>query len=158
MAERPRFLADEMLGSLARWLRIMGYDTGYAKGRDDTAILREARAERRVLLTRDRQLAERAGDGGLLIESDELEEQLAQVTGRYGLKFDEPMTRCALCNGELVLVPRSEVAGKVPPRVLEANEEFLVCRSCGQVYWKGSHWDRIVKQLDRALRGGSGPR
>ena len=158
MTERPRFLADEMLGSLARWLRIMGYDTEYVKDLDDTSILKEARAECRILLTRDRQLAERAGEGGLLVLSDDLEEQMAQVAERYRLRFDEPMTRCALCNGELVLVPRQEVAGKVQARVLEANEEFFVCKSCGQIYWKGSHWGRIVRQLERALRAGSDPR
>jgi uncharacterized protein with PIN domain len=150
MDRRPRFLADEMLGSLARWLRIMGYDTAYARDRGDTEILAQARDEDRMLLTRDRQLAERAGERGLLVESADLERQLRQVIEAYGLVLDEPMTRCTLCNGVLVRISPEEAADLVPPRVREAWDEFYRCTKCGQVYWKGTHWKRIGERLDRA--------
>jgi uncharacterized protein with PIN domain len=160
MAER-RFLADAMLGSLARWLRIMGHDTVYARDVNDDQILVRARAEGRTVLTRDRQLAERAGGEGMFVRSDDPAEQLEEVVRRYGLRFDEGATRCTRCNG--VLLPRApeEVGDRVPPLVRERQDAFLQCSSCGQIYWKGTHWERIVAQVGAALdkaRCGSSPR
>lgn len=148
---RHRFLADEMLGTLARWLRMMGYDTEYARDLLDSEVLELARAEGRIVLTRDRQLAERARDHGLLIESDTLEEQLEQVISTFGLRSDRPMTRCTVCNGELRTVGREEVRGSVPERVLSLRTEFYLCPDCGQIYWKGTHWEDIERRLERLL-------
>jgi uncharacterized protein with PIN domain len=159
MAE-PRFLADEMLGTLARWLRMMGYDTVYARDLLDREVLGMARAEGRILLTRDRQLAERARDGGLLVTTDVLEEQLEQVIAAFGLREDRPMTRCTKCNGRLETVGREAVAGRVPERVLAIRTEFYLCPKCGQIYWKGTHWDNIERRLERLRnpKDGSSPR
>ena len=150
MVER-KFLAVEMLGSLARWLRIMGYDTSYARDMADNDILSQAQKEGRIILTRDRQLAERASMDGMFIQSDDDAEQLRQVIRRYALYFDEESTRCARCNGLLSIKQRSEVESRVPPRVLERQEEFQVCSLCGQIYWKGTHWRDIRKRIALAL-------
>jgi uncharacterized protein len=150
MADRPRFAVDEMLGSLARWLRIMGYDAAYEKGLNDTAMLEKARQESRTLLTRDKQLAARAGKQGLLVRSDVLEEQIAEVASAYALRFDESRTRCTLCNG-LLRPAREEELTEVPPRVRERHTEFFVCEGCGQIYWNGTHWKNIREQLRKAL-------
>jgi uncharacterized protein with PIN domain len=158
MGDRPRFLADEMLGSLARWLRIIGYDTTYAKDLNDRDVLELARSEGRILLTRDHQLAERAGERGLLVTSTALDEQLEQVAAAYGLKMDEPMSRCTVCNGPLRAAGGEEVEGRVPERVRSSHHEFYVCQNCGQVYWKGSHWDRINIRLSRVLTTDNNPR
>lgn len=161
MATEPRFLADEMLGSLARWLRIMGYDTEYARDMTDGDILQRAETEGRTVLTRDRELALRAGDRGMLVRSDDGDEQLTEVTRCFGLIFDEAHTRCALCNRELVPITADEASERVPPRVLERHNEFLSCPSCGRVYWKGTHWAGIRRHIDEAVRktrGNSGPR
>lgn len=147
--ERPRFLADEMLGTLARWLRIMGYDTEYARDLLDNEVLELARAGGRIVLTRDRQLAGRAGNGGLFIASDVLDEQLEQVVSFFGLSGGAPLTRCTVCNAELERAGREAMAGRVPDRVLSAHHEFFVCPRCGQVYWKGTHWTSIVQRMDR---------
>jgi uncharacterized protein with PIN domain len=151
---RPLFLADEMLGSLARWLRIMGYDTGYARDMTDREVLVLAHAEERTILTRDRQLAARAGADGLYIISEVLEEQLSQVAAAFRLDFHGGMTRCTLCNGVLTAQTQEQVRGRVPPRVLASHEKFYVCVRCGQVYWKGSHWVDIAVRLEGVL----GPR
>jgi hypothetical protein len=148
MPARPRFSADEMLGSLARWLRIMGYDTTYEKGRGDNEILASSRSEGRVLLTRDEELAQRGAPSSLYVRSDDLDEQLRQVASAFGLAADEAMARCTVCNGELDLLPREEAEGRVPLGALESNEEFFRCDSCGKVYWKGSHWDNIRRRLE----------
>lgn len=148
----PRFIADEMLGSLARWLRIMGYDTMYAQGMDDTEILHVALEQDRRLLTRDRQLAQRAGEAGMLVSSDDAAEQLEDVIRTYRLEFREERSRCTRCNGPLTEVPGSEVGTEVPPRVRESQDTFYRCTVCGQIYWKGTHWERIVGQVGEAMR------
>jgi uncharacterized protein len=150
--ERPRFLVDEMLGSLVRWLRILGYDTVYVRNMKDTEVLEQARREDRCLLTRDRQLAGRAGNRGLLLTSTNLDEQLAQVAAAYHIGSSELMTRCTLCNGLLIRAKAEAVSAEVPERVRELHDEFFVCQSCGQVYWKGTHWDRINERLARIVR------
>lgn len=140
---------DEMLGSLARWLRIMGYDAIYHKDQTDTEIVNTAVREGRYLLTRDRELALRAGELGIYVEGDEVLDQLTQVSRELGLASDETRTRCTLCNGELEKVPPVEVEDEVPEGALESNDEFYRCRSCGKIYWKGSHWEDIRSRLDQ---------
>lgn len=144
---RLKFAADEMLGSLARWLRILGYDTTYEKDMDDAEILRLANAEDRVLLTRDRDLVRKAKGRGLYIDSDDLPEQLSQVLDRFDLAMDEARTRCTMCNGDLAVVRPDEVRGSVPEGALENNDEFYRCTKCGKIYWKGSHWNNILDRL-----------
>ncbi len=150
---RPRFSVDEMLGSLARWLRIMGYDASYEKDMTDSEILASARAEDRIVLTRDKELAMRAGKSGMLVESDNIDEQLRQVIERFDLKFNEPLTRCSICNAELEEIPPEAVEGEVPPLVKERQKEFFRCRGCGQIYWKGTHWENILKRLREMENG-----
>jgi uncharacterized protein len=144
---RPRFSADEMLGSLARWLRLMGYDTRYERDSSDTDILLRAREDGRVLLTRDKKLAERAGMQGLYINVRELDDQIEQVGAAFGLTFDEDLSRCTACNGELIAISKEEAFEGVPQGALLSNEVFFRCRSCGKFYWKGSHWRSIRKRL-----------
>jgi len=147
MDDRPLFSADEMLGSLARWLRIMGYDTRYFRDREDNEILETSQKEGRVLLTRDRELADRAGVGGLYVESDDLTEQLRQLSRVFSLQLDEERTRCTVCNSPLEEVGPEEVAGLVPEGALKNNDRFFRCTGCGKIYWKGSHWTNIRSRL-----------
>ena len=149
---RPRFTADEMLGSLARWLRLMGYDTSYERDSTDTEILGRARLEGRILLTRDKKLAERAKGQGLYISVRDLDDQLRQVILEFGLTFDEDLSRCTACNGELTVVSKEEASKGVPDGALRSNELFYRCRSCGKYYWKGSHWKNIRKKMEELTR------
>ena len=136
-----------MLGRLARWLRILGYDTAFDSGADDWALLRRARAEGRLLLTRDRQLAARRGVAALLIESEELAEQVQQVVATIGPSPAGAFTRCSVCNGRLTLLGREEARDRVPSHVHRTQQEFRLCPECGRVYWRGSHWDRMKETL-----------
>jgi len=138
-----------MLGTLARWLRIIGYDTIYEKNKSDEEIEAQVLREKRILLTRDKNLAKKLGERSLYIESDELYEQLRQVIKSFDLVMDEDFTRCTLCNGEVDRVTQKEVENEVPVGALINNTEFFRCRSCGKVYWKGSHWENILKTLER---------
>ncbi len=141
-----------MLGSLARWLRLMGYDTRYERDSSDTEILKRAMLDERILLTRDKKLAERAKDRGLYVEGRGQDDQIRQVVLAFDLVFDEQLSRCTACNGELVSIGKEEAAEGVPEGALRSNERFFRCRSCGKFYWKGSHWNNIRKKMEILTR------
>lgn len=156
MAERrPKFIADNMLGGLARWLRILGYDTVYEKNMPDWMILRRAELEGRIILTRDRALHRKALKKGLAsvfvwgIEVDEMLAQLASSTG-IELSVDFNETRCPEDNTQLVKVTKEAIKDKVPRRVYELHEDFWQCPRCGKVYWVGNHWKKIEEILENA--------
>ena len=143
----PKFVADHMLGSLARWLRMMGYDTVYDKSLDDPAIAELARAENRFILTRDRELAKEPG--ALMVESDDLDSQLRSTAEKYGQKYHEDMIRCSTCNGDLVGLSKEQAKDSVPEGAMSHNEKFWKCSRCGKVYWKGTHWHGIMDRFQR---------
>jgi uncharacterized protein with PIN domain len=140
-----RFICDAMLGRLAKWLRILSFDTVYAQA-NDHELARQARAEDRVLLTRDQQLAQRRGIRALLIDADELDDQLAQVVAAFGLEPTLDRARCPLCNVRLREVRRASVRDRVPPYVWEHHSSFRECPACRRVYWRGSHWRRMQRR------------
>ena len=142
-----RLLADGMLGRLAKWLRLLGYDTAYDNTAADTELARRARSERRVLLTRDRELAGRRGLRTLLIESEILEEQVREVRKALGSPSDPALSRCPLCNEPLQPISKGEVVDRVPPYVHRTQSEFRGCPRCGRIYWPGTHYDAIRAQM-----------
>lgn len=146
-AAPPRFVADHMLGSLARWLRMMGYDTIYDKSKDDPELAQLARNENRFILTRDKELAKEPGS--LLIEKDDLDSQLEATSARFGLRFTDDRIRCSSCNGDLLDLPKPEAKDLVPEGAWQVNEKFWKCSKCEKVYWKGSHWNGIMEKLKK---------
>lgn len=147
-----RFLADSMLGTLAKWLRVLGYDTAYQAQLDDNQLVRLARSEGRILLTRDTGFLKRKGLRFLLIESEVLEEQLEQVLQAFGLHVDNPFSRCPVCNTVLEDVPKYEAWGQVPPFVFHTQERFRLCPECNRFYWRGTHWQRMFDRMERLKR------
>lgn len=147
-SQPQKLLADGMLGRLARWLRILGYDTAFDAGADDWALIRRARAEARLLLTRDRQLAKRRGAPALLIESEELADQVQQVVSTVGASPEGAFTRCPVCNERLASLSREAARERVPPHVYRTQPEFRLCPACSRVYWRGTHWQRMREALD----------
>jgi hypothetical protein len=154
-----------MLGSLARKLRLFGYDAHYTRSLGDEELVALAQREGRILVTRDAELqrkAARQGVRALLLQGEGEEAQLAELAQKLGLRLQPPSparARCSKCNGQLERVGRDVVAQQVPPRVLEGREVFYRCRECGQVYWYGGHWARIERFSWRVLRllEGDGP-
>jgi uncharacterized protein with PIN domain len=142
-----RLYLDAMLGSLARLLRMCGYDAAYALDRGteaDCALRRAAHAEGRLLLTRDRDLAGRAGDA-LLLESKAVDDQLGELRGAgVALSLDEPAP-CAVCNAALERVPESGSAPEYAPD--PAARPVWRCPDCGQHFWRGSHWADVRERL-----------
>jgi uncharacterized protein with PIN domain len=149
-AESPRFLADVMLGSLARWLRILGLDVEYDSGFEDSQLVERGLAEGRWLLTRDRRLTERRRlPRCLLIRSQRLEEQIRQVLEETGIRRDrlKVFGRCLRCNRELQEVERREVLGSVPEHVAATQSAFRRCPGCGRIFWKATHVERMRRRL-----------
>jgi len=148
-----RFLADAMLGRLAKWLRILGYDTAYFSQIEDGDLVRIARAEDRMLLTRDRELVKRKGLRSLLIESDRFQEQMGQLWRDLDLNMDGSFSRCTHCNTVLRLVSKEEVKERVPPFILSQHEHFSLCPRCEKVYWRGTHWQRMRRRIEEIREG-----
>jgi uncharacterized protein with PIN domain len=149
MDDQPlKLLADGMLGKLAKWLRLLGYDTAYDNVADDHELARLARAESRVLLTRDRDLASRRGLRTLLVGSEVLEEQVREVQEALGPPPALALSRCAACNTELEQVSPEDIASRVPPYVVRTQTDFRRCPGCGRVYWPGTHVDGMQKRLE----------
>ncbi|MCX5867370.1 MAG: Mut7-C RNAse domain-containing protein [Proteobacteria bacterium] len=151
----PRFAADCMLGKLAKWLRILGFDTAYSNGWKDRELLSLARAEGRVLLTRDTRLFRRVSgsDRVIFIENDSFRSQIQEVISH--LNFLPPperfFTRCSWCNHSLVDFPRGEARARVPDYVFETQESFAFCPGCERIYWGGTH-RRMAKEILDKIR------
>jgi len=149
----PRFVADAMLGRLARWLRILGFDAAYAEHASDADLVRRSLDERRVLLTRDRRLAEEWRVGSIHVVASEVgAEQLREVIAVFDLAPHVRLfSRCSVCNEPLEPASRDSVGGEVPERVLATNEVFRRCPACNRVYWRGSHTDRMERVVAQIL-------
>lgn len=147
--DRHTFACDAMLGALARWLRLAGFDVRWERGGADLALAAVARREERWLLTRDRDLASVAGPRALLVTANTLAGQVGELRARLGLAGDPALflSRCSRCNAVLVDLERDRVAGRVPPFVAAHCERFRGCPGCGQVYWRGTHVERIAARL-----------
>jgi uncharacterized protein with PIN domain len=154
----PRFVADAMLGRLARWLRVLGYDTSHDTVLDDPELVRRANDEARVLLTRDRRLLrDLRPQQSLEIRHDDPLQQLQSVVQSLALQPPaELFTRCLLCNTVLDLLPAAEAGRLVPPEVRELAGSVRRCPTCGRLYWDGSHVRRMRNALDAALPGWGG--
>ncbi len=150
VGKRPRFLADVMLGRLARWLRILGYDTAYLhKSNDDFLIYLILEDRGHVLLTRDVELAASPilSDGmAFLVRSTKLAEQIGELREAFGVSRCRPAL-CAHCNRRLVSVEKDGLAGRVPDYVLMNKSLFWECPLCGRVYWEGTHQDGMNRFL-----------
>ena len=147
----PRFLADAMLGSLARWLRILGFDVHYDPQLDDAALVGRALAEDRVILTSDtRLIRRRRARNHLLVRSGTLEEQLRQVLEELALQVlpHRVLGRCLRCNEPLVELPAEEARRHVPPYVARTQERFRRCPACRRLYWRATHVERMRKRLE----------
>jgi len=145
----PLLLADAMLGRFARWLRLIGYDTTYARDWSDHRIVAQARAEGRIVLTRDREFVRRRGIRCLLIERQDLEGQLEELWLALGPPPADMKPRCPTCNGVLRALADDEARRRVPPYVYRTHERFRYCAQCDQVYWRGSHWEDVQRMIER---------
>mgnify|MGYP006283627639 CR=1 FL=1 len=148
-----KLLCDQMLGSLAKWLRIYGFDTYFAERTvDDSELINIAKKEGRVLITRDKELvynAKRENVKVIKIETTDLEEQKEQIITIIKPKSLNYLSRCLLCNSLLEEISKNEVKNKVPEKIFENNEEFLYCKKCNKIYWKGTHYENMLSKINQ---------
>jgi uncharacterized protein with PIN domain len=152
MSAQPRFIIDVNVGRLAKWLRIMGYDTLFPEDTSDNELVRIALLEDRVLVTRDAGIAQRrAARLGQMkvaqIKDDDLRSQLQQLVRDLGLNLDKGFSRCVLCNHLLDPADREDVAQRLPPYVLQTQSQFMQCPQCQRLYWRGTHWSNMMDEL-----------
>lgn len=148
----PRFIVDVNVGRLATWLRVMGYDTVFRDPVEDNELVRIALRGGRVIVTRDGGLAKRrlATTGRIrvvLVWDDDLRSQLVQVRRELNLDERSGFSRCVRCNEPLSQRSRESVEGLVPPYVYRTQDSFMGCPLCGRVYWRGTHWNNMCKEL-----------
>lgn len=147
----PQFVLDVHLGTLARRMRLLGVDTAYTNDADDDALIEQANASRRVLLTQDRGLLRRHALWlGAYVRGAIPDGQLRDVLDRFAPPL-APWTRCTACNGPLAPVGKAEVEPLLPPGTRRTYQAFARCRACGHVYWRGAHSQRLQRVVDSAI-------
>jgi uncharacterized protein with PIN domain len=148
-----RFVLDTHLGRLAGHLRMLGFDTVYHNDCSDDELARISSEGKRILLTKDRGLLKRnMVTHGYYVRGTHPREKLIEVLQRFDLFGQvQPFTRCIRCNGPLEDVPKEAIFDLLPPKVKAGYDDFRRCQSCGQVYWKGTHYERMRRFLERVL-------
>jgi uncharacterized protein with PIN domain len=149
----PRFVADVMLGRLAKWLRIAGFDVLYSNRFADDELVALSRSEGRILLSRDtRLLVRKAVEHFIFLECEDIQSQIRQVFEIAHIT-DLPgvLTRCLSCNDLLVDMPREQAQEKVPPFVFKTQTQFKSCSKCGKIYWAGTHRQSVLRTLEKLL-------
>jgi uncharacterized protein with PIN domain len=156
-----RFIVDHNVGKLARWLRMMGFDSLFFNGDDDSRMVARALSEGRVILTRDTGVMERrvirtGRLRAILIESEEPKLQIRQLMAALDLKGQmRPFTLCLECNQPLASRRPDEVEGHVPPYVFRTQRQYMECPGCHRIYWRGTHWQAMTRKLEE-LAGSTG--
>ena len=148
-----KFVVDHNVGKLVKWLRMLGYDADFFTGDDDWQMVVSALREDRIILTRDTGIMklgviESGKVKAILICSEDPEEQIRQLNESLNLDFTDGLfTRCMECNTLLEKRTVDEIKTRVPPYVFKTQKEYVECPSCSRIYWKGSHWQAMVKKL-----------
>lgn len=149
-----RFLLDGMLGKLARWLRILGYESEYSKGTSDAKLLSRAKEDSLILLTSDSQLYRNAISKDIesfLIDSQDNAQTLANLAYRFQLKLklDPMISKCPVCGSAIREASKDDVTDSVPPATFKVHQTFWICAntSCAKIYWQGSHWNKIQETI-----------
>lgn len=143
-----KFVADKMLGRLARWLRVIGQDVTYGPHLSGYGLIRAARREGRVILTRDRRIGRKSPPPYVFIDGDRFRDQLKQVIRECGLDpFKDAFTRCVECNSPLDFIAKRAVQDKVPSYVFATQEKFSICPACRRIYWPATHQQKMVDEL-----------
>ena len=147
-----RFILTKELGRLSRWLRILGFDTVYFKEENYSKLLLLALREERIIITRNKTLAEKVATKAVYLKEENLSEQLKRVREELNLKIEEDkmFSRCVICNKSLEEVEKEKVKERVPEYIYKTQQDFMECPQCKRIYWSGSHWQNIREALNKA--------
>ncbi|RKY38227.1 MAG: hypothetical protein DRP72_02210 [Candidatus Omnitrophota bacterium] len=147
-----KFILTKELGRLARWLRILGFDTYYYTSDNMGTLIIYALRENRVIVTRRKRVDDMKV---VVVETNDVRSQIRELVEKLKLKIDESLmfSRCVICNEPLEKVDKEEIRGKVPEYVYISQQEFYRCSSCQRLYWQGSHWGNVKEILKKVLAG-----
>lgn len=150
---KPVFILDVHLGKLAAYLRLLGFDASYSNHYREAEIAEIASTEDRILLTRSAALLKRyRGTPGFKVNSTTPYEQIKEVLDHFHLKgLTEPFSRCMVCNGKLTRVSKENVKALLPPKAILYFYEFYKCQGCERIYWKGSHYGKMLNLVKRLI-------
>ena len=153
MSEQKKFLVTRELGRLARWLRILGFDTRYFSSAQKSQLIICSLQENRIIITKSKNIGPRQGIRFISVHSDFVKEQLRQVIHELKLTVDKNdfFRRCILCNIILQPVEKDTVKNDVPEYVYQTQNEFMRCGRCGRLYWQGTHWGNVEAVLTELL-------
>jgi len=145
-----KFILTKELGRLAKWLRILGFDTVYYNQDNLSSLIIQALRDERIILTRNQRLPQARGLKIVLIKNEKIKAQVAEILQTLKIKPDPEMmfSRCILCNVELVDIAKDKVKDKVPEYVFNTQEDFITCPQCNRIYWQGTHWGNVRKTLE----------
>lgn len=150
MNKEPKFLVDFMLGRLSKWLRIFGYDAKYIREKTTVTPVLESLKENRILLTRNSRLSEKRAWKLILVKSDKVGEQLKQVADELELDISKKrlFSRCSVCNCAIEPVAdKNTIKAEIPEYVFNTQNAFSKCVKCGKIYWQGTHYELLLKEL-----------
>jgi uncharacterized protein with PIN domain len=144
-----KFILTKEVGRLARWLRILGFDTVYYNQDNTSRLLLLALREQRIVITRNKLLFDKLSAKAIYVKDEKISRQLKEVTEALGVKIEEDQmfSRCVLCNKGLEAVRKQEIEKEVPKYVYKTQKAFMRCPQCSKVYWPGTHWGNIKKAL-----------
>lgn len=161
ISHKPDFAVDAMLGNLAKKLRILGYDSKYSSSIEDYQLIRLAKDENRVIVTKDQNLvktAEKESITAVLIRGDDEINQIIQLITKVKLSdftMDTNSSRCVNCNGKLLSIEKTKILNKVPTGIYQRQDKFWKCSDCQKIYWEGSHFVKLqefVSKLNKRLK------
>ena len=144
-----KFILTRELGRLAKWLRILGFDTLYYNQDNAGSLIVAALRNDRIILTRNQRLPQARGVRIIHIRAETLKDQIFQIVEELHIKLDNQrmFTRCILCNEALTKVEKRQVKDKVPEYVFATQHDFVCCQKCQRIYWQGTHWGNVVNTL-----------
>jgi uncharacterized protein with PIN domain len=152
---KTKFIVDANLGRLSRYLRMLGFDTLFNMNLNDTDIIHIADREKRIILTRDLGILKNGNvTRGYFLRSQQPDQQLNEVLRKFNLSGQfKPFSRCIACNGEITRIDKKEINGRIPAQVGVIFNEFFQCNVCGRIYWKGSHYHKMLEKIEKLEKG-----
>lgn len=150
----PKLILDVHLGTLARYLRVLGFDSKYENDLSDDEIVKISAEEKRTILTRDKGILKRNNvTHGYWIRNEKPEEQLKEVVRRFNLKDAiKEFARCLECNSKLEPIDKEKIIDRLPEKVKERQDKFRYCSSCDKIYWEGTHFEKMKKLIERVYQ------
>jgi uncharacterized protein with PIN domain len=144
-----KFIVTKELGRLAKWLRILGFDSEYFVQENAGSLIIQALRDERIIITRNSHLPKTKGVRVILIATERIKEQLSETLHKLNIRPDESLmfSRCIICNVELIDIEKEAIKDKVPEYVFRTQEDFITCPNCNRIYWQGTHWGNVAKTL-----------